>query len=152
VLYRSVYQWIAKKLNDFKRHTMVGYAHPDGFLVALHYFGDFSTRFEDKRKRSRIGPLHHFEYGCIDSPGVLAHLAEVVAHERKVQLLLRFQPSDLAEPVYRFLVHQVAADTVNGVGGVYNESAARKNFDDMPDLALFGIDGMNFKKLRCHFV
>ena len=108
---------------------IIGNAKPDGILTAFQDAGDLFAGGQDKGIGPReIGFQQTVERGG-DAFRVVAQIAEVVTDERE----LGFGGVDVfnaADAFYRFMLKDVAAQAINRIGGVYDDSAVEQAFDD----------------------
>jgi hypothetical protein len=71
------------------------------------------------------------------------------ANKRKVKLL-RSDFQNVAEPLYRSSVHQIAANTIDRIGGIYDDTTFLQNLHHTGDFSWFWVDVMNGKKFGRH--
>ena len=135
----------AVHLQQVLQHLVVRHAQADGLALRMahaprHFAGGVEDEGEGARGRRLQQPVL-----LVVHARVVGHLAQVAAQQREVVLVV--DPADLAQPVGRGLVVQVAGDRVAGVRGHGDHAAAVEDGHRLLQQARLRVVGVQFEVL-----
>ena len=82
--------------------------------------------------------------------GILTQVAQVITNKREIGLL-RIHPFDAADALHGFLLRDVAAKAIDGIGGINDHTAIAQHTGDLLDQTVLRINGMYVYEHRLNF-
>ena len=120
----------AQFFHQGKGNSIVRNPYPHGLLVRQHNLGDQFGGLQDKGVRSGYKCLHG-SVSIIGNIGVLTDIFQVCADD--AQSFVLGEPFQTVDPFHGIFLVEIAAEAVDGIGGIGNDPSLPESIYDLAD-------------------